>query len=38
MVKRTRGPAPYDRWTRETGVKITPPTDATPVPSILTAA
>lgn len=31
MAKNTRGPAPHDRWTRDTGVNITPPTHSGPV-------
>jgi len=38
MAKRTRGPDPSDRLTRISGVKITPPTHADPVPSITTSA
>jgi hypothetical protein len=34
MTKSTRGPSPVDRWTRTSGVNITPPDrDAEPVPT-----
>jgi hypothetical protein len=29
MAKNTRGPNPVDRWTRDSGVNITPPTQRT---------
>ena len=38
MAKRTRGPDPVDRVTRISGVKITLPTHAAPVPSITVSA
>jgi hypothetical protein len=38
MAQSTRGPDPVDRVTRISGVKITPPTLAAPVPSTLTIA
>ena len=38
MPKRTRGPDPVDRWTRISGVNITPPTHADPVTSTPTVA
>lgn len=38
MAKSTRGSDPVDRVTRISGVKITPPTLAAPVPSTLTIA
>jgi len=38
VAKSTRGPDPSDRVTRISGVKITPPTHAGPVPSITTNA
>lgn len=38
MTKTTRGPDPADRWTRNSGVNITPPTHAAPVPTTHTVA
>lgn len=38
MAKRTRGPDPSDRLTRDSGVNITPPTLALPVTPISTVA
>lgn len=38
MAERTRGPDPVDRWTRETGVNITPPTRTGPVTTTHTIA
>lgn len=38
MAKSTRGPDPVDRVTRDSGVKITPPTHSGPVPSTHTSA
>lgn len=38
MAKRTRGPDPSDRLTRDSGVKITPPTHSAPVTSTVTVA
>lgn len=38
VAKSTRGPDPSDRVTRNSGVKITPPTDAAPVPTTPTIA
>lgn len=38
MAERTRGPDPVDRWTRDSGVNITPPTNADPVPTTHTSA
>jgi len=38
MAKSTRGPDPVDRVTRISGVKITPPTLAAPVPTTPTIA
>ena len=38
VTKRTRGPDPTDRVTRISGVNITPPTLAVPVPSTHTEA
>jgi hypothetical protein len=33
MAQSTRGVPPSDRWTRISGVNITPPTIAAPVPT-----
>lgn len=38
MAKSTRGASPHDRVTRVSGVKITPPMFAGPVPSIPSVA
>lgn len=38
MAQSTRGPNPVDRWTRTSGVNITPPMIAVPVPSIRSLA
>jgi hypothetical protein len=38
MAQSTRGPDPVDRWTRTSGVNITPPTIAAPVPTTRSVA
>lgn len=38
MAERTRGPDPVDRWTRTSGVNITPPTRTGPVTTTHTIA
>jgi hypothetical protein len=38
MAKSTRGPDPVDRWTRISGVNITPPTQPGPVTTTRTVA
>ena len=38
MAKSTRGPDPVDRWTRISGVNITPPTQPGPVTTTPTLA
>jgi hypothetical protein len=38
MAKNTRGPSPHDRWTRDSGVNITPPSQPGPVTTTPTVA